>query len=158
MRVPEPVPQWWCPVTAWADPDSPPLSAAVWVGSTRRVLGRRELVAMLTALRAETSAKSLTGLLLYDAGTFMHAVEGPPTGVGQLLAHDLGRHRDLIVMHREPSRAREFASWSMGFADPARRLSDVPGYSSYLSDAEDTLARDGVMSLLLRSFHRTVRG
>ena len=97
--------------------------------------GSPELVAsqirnILAASRANNSRVALTGALLFSAGCFAQALEGPLDVLEDTFERIQcdERHSDVTVLHSAPITAREFPAWSMGFAGAAGGggpLSDV---------------------------------
>ena len=59
--------------------------------------------------------KNITGLLLYDQGTFCQALEGEAEDVHDLFSKILedDRHTNIIKIFDDEIRTRDFSSWSM---------------------------------------------
>ena len=82
--------------------------------------------------------KSLTGVLIFDAGRFVQALEGPDKVVHALvdrIAEDT-RHEDMRILVDQPVRRRSFPAWSMRVArvNPDQPSAD----SSLLEKFRDT--------------------
>lgn len=119
-----------------SQPDADRLVVLVYVSAATRELSGQELRALLKAARAHNVGAGITGMLLYHRGGFMQALEGPQSRIDALyarIARD-ARHRNLIVVTRQPRARREFEAWSMGFVDLSQ--ADVPeGFSPLLHEA-----------------------
>lgn len=79
-----------------------------------------ELARILASARRRNAELGVTGVLLYQAGTFLQLLEGPADAVRHLYAdiiHDDPRHRALVHCWEQPIAARSFPRWWMGYAD-----------------------------------------
>ena len=99
-----------------------------------------ELRALLQSSRAANEAAGITGMLLYKDGNFMQVLEGEETAVRALHARIAAdpRHLGMVTIDSGPLAAREFAEWSMGFADlDALAEAPQPGYVPFMHTALD---------------------
>jgi len=121
------------------------LKLLVYVSAAVELLSTAELAALLQSSRANNLRDGLTGVLLYKAGDFMQAVEGPADKVEALHARLLRdrRHRGLRVLVEQAAEERLFPGWSMASGPSARALS-----SSW--EGRDDDGRPPVESLLGR--------
>jgi hypothetical protein len=89
----------------------------VYVSSATRLMDTAELHDLLEKARAKNKASGITGMLLYQDGNFIQAIERPQTSIKQLLAALLRdpRHHHVTVVWERPASKRDFADWSMGF-------------------------------------------
>lgn len=108
----------------------------VYVSSAIHPFSNAELVELLKKARARNAAINVTGMLLYNDGNFIQALEGEEAAVRQLYARISAdpRHRGTEVVIDEVIPERTFAEWSMGFRD----LSDaqtqaLPGFSQIMN-------------------------
>jgi hypothetical protein len=132
----------------------------IYVSSAVRPFSRTDLISLLERSRAANARADITGMLLYQAGNFIQALEGPADAVQQLFtviqADD--RHERVQVLIERPLSARQFPDWSMGFQDPGdSTVRDLPGYSDFLKSTGDTdalLEDPGVAQRLLEIFRR----
>lgn len=71
---------------------------------------------MLTSL-IHNSKKHITGILLFDQGTFCQALEGEQRVVHELFKKIKNdpRHTNIITIFDDEIQARDFSSWSMRF-------------------------------------------
>ncbi|MCW5770971.1 MAG: BLUF domain-containing protein [Rhodospirillaceae bacterium] len=137
------------------------LKSLVYVSSARRPYPDDALMALLAKSRRNNAAAGVTGLLLYDEGNFIQALEGPPDAVGATFAR-IERdpaHHQLIRMFEGTAPERQFGEWSMGFADIARfRDRDIPGLSDFLdAKAKRTAPSSEIVWIILTSFRRQLR-
>jgi len=89
----------------------------------------------------------ITGLLLYNDGTFMQTLEGEKPLVITLFAKICcdPRHHHVIPLIRGPICRRDFSHSAMAFRDlNAPELRNLPGYSNFLNTPlnGDLLASD----------------
>jgi hypothetical protein len=76
-----------------------------------------ELEALLDEARGRNLEAGITGLLLYNDGNFVQAIEGPPAAIERLwqsLQRD-PRHRGITVILDQEDHEREFGQWAMAF-------------------------------------------
>ena len=108
----------------------------IYVSTATKLLSDDELTALLEQSRASNRAKNITGLLLYNEGTFMQFLEGAREDVLSLMGkiHADPRHHGLIVVMREEHDSREFTNWAMAYQKIGSSTSmEVPGYSDYIN-------------------------
>lgn len=77
-----------------------------------------ELQALVRTSQTRNRTLGLTGVLLYDNGTFFQWLEGPEEGLSQVwssIQRD-PRHRDITVLRDEPIGDRIFEGWDLKFA------------------------------------------
>jgi hypothetical protein len=107
----------------------------VYASTSVNPFTNEELLQLLEQARQNNERLGITGMLLYESGDFMQALEGEEDEVHSLctqIARD-PRHKNLVTLLDAPCAQREFPDWSMGFrnlddADPR----DIPGYSTFL--------------------------
>ena len=80
-----------------------------------------ELKKLLRNARLRNHHVGVTGILVYQGGTFLQALEGEEDAVRTIFARieKDPRHGDINILHRTLSlgKRRLFGDWSMGFAD-----------------------------------------
>lgn len=96
----------------------PDLTAIAYVSSAIHLCSEMELEHLLIGARRFNVKAKVTGVLLYDEGTFFQYFEGPRQGVDEVYARIkiAPLHRGIIQLLNHPIERREFASWEMGFA------------------------------------------
>ena len=104
-------------------------------------LGAADLQALLDFARDYNGAHGISGLLLYQAGYFLQALEGDPAEVEGLYARIErdSRHRKVTKIYDQEVDERSFADWNMGFhVVTGEDLRSCEGYSDVLSDGVAT--------------------
>jgi hypothetical protein len=102
--------------------------------STKTILSSRELESLLEECRRNNSKADVTGLLLYQNGSFFQVLEGEPATVEALfdkICLDKRHHQTKKIIF-EPIVARSFAAWTMGFPKvTSKELATIPGLSDF---------------------------
>ncbi len=117
-----------------------PLIHLIYASAASRPMGAPELAALLAVARAQNARLGLTGMLLYDEGSFFQVLEGPADVVQALylkIEQDR-RHTEVTCIIREPIPRRCFGAWSMGFAhlSDAGALAQAPGANDFFGRAQ----------------------
>ena len=104
------------------------------------------LNASLFKARQRNSVYKVSGMLLYDSGSFLQVLEGPEDAVETILTSILreGRHGSQKVLSRLKVERRDFAEWSMAFVDSSlslRRPAGLVDYSRVLPGLPDASAQ-----------------
>jgi hypothetical protein len=92
------------------------------------------LTLLLRGARANNTRLGVTGMLLYQDGSFLQAIEGDEPileALFQKIARD-ERHGRVNTLLRREVEARHFGDWAMGFVSPKYLTQALPGYSDYL--------------------------
>ena len=111
-----------------------------YVSSGIQLFTTSELHALLQKSREANLKHGITGMLLYNVGSFMQAIEGPDDAVYQLyrnIQQDRSHHM-VTTLIDQPIQQRAFPEWSMGFKDmtgPGRP--SVAGFTNFLRDWRD---------------------
>jgi hypothetical protein len=97
-----------------------PLRCVVYVSSAVELFTTDELEALLRDARTFNERAGVTGVLLYQDGSFFQYIEGPPDGVQAVYdrVRAATRHTHLIELQDAPIHRRHFEAWLMGFAEP----------------------------------------
>lgn len=94
-----------------------------------------ELTELLAIARKKNTAVGVTGMLLYDNGSFLQVLEGPEAAVMkvyQRITRD-PRHTDATLLYRAEVETKDFEEWAMGFARPGKLAKEKPpGWSSFM--------------------------
>jgi hypothetical protein len=94
----------------------------------------RELTNLLQRARDNNAQFGLTGLLLYENGSFLQVLEGerePLLAVyGRILKDP--RHQRVTKLLEQELDKRRFGDWQMGFVSVTRLGLAIPGYSEFL--------------------------
>jgi EAL domain-containing protein (putative c-di-GMP-specific phosphodiesterase class I) len=115
-----------------------------------------ELVELLARSRAKNAGLGITGMLLYDNGSFFQILEGSPEAVDQLyqtIAQD-ERHTKAVVIIREPIPKRSFGEWTMGYSKvTAEELDEIVGLNDFFATGSSfTEVNSGRAKKLLAAF------
>ena len=108
----------------------------IYVSSAVSLMDQPALERLLKAARAKNRRLGVTGMLLYHDGNFMQALEGEEAGVLALagsIASD-PRHKDMQVVVRYATDAREFAGWDMAFHQLGANDAETPDFVDLTRD------------------------
>jgi hypothetical protein len=119
-----------------------------------------ELGIFLSEIRRKNQQQEVTGLLLYNEGTFIQVIEGTRDVIQdlfQIIKKD-PRHSNIVKLLDESIESRAFPDWSMGYRKISNeQLADIPGFSNFMDaeNPEDVVkgCREEVLHLLY-SFRR----
>lgn len=92
-----------------------------------------ELLFLLQQSREKNLVLGITGMLLYKGGNFMQMLEGEKQTVLKLyetIRKD-DRHKDVVTIMTDNIQTRNFADWSMGFAN-MDQIGNFPKYDVYI--------------------------
>jgi hypothetical protein len=106
----------------------------IYRSAAQTSLSQRELADLLTRARTKNAALGLTGMLLYDAGSFLQVLEGEREPLLALYARILldPRHTDITKLLDREIDERQFGDWKMGFVSVTGLRDALPGYSEFL--------------------------
>jgi hypothetical protein len=93
-----------------------------------------ELEQLLTHARSNNTRLGVTGMLLYEGGSFLQVIEGDAP-VLETLFQRIGqdkRHNDCVTLLKRDVEAPHFGDWAMGFVSAKYLTKSIPGYSDYL--------------------------
>jgi len=107
----------------------------VYVSFAQKDLSEKELQYLLKEIRGKNAEQGITGLLLYNEGSFIQVIEGSEEIIQRVfksISQD-NRHTNVVKLLEEPIKNRAFPDWTMGF----RRISDaqsssIPGFSDFM--------------------------
>jgi hypothetical protein len=112
------------------------LFQVVYTSTAAESFSRAELVELLKGSVQRNTRAGITGLLLYQDGTFMQALEGEEAAVIALFAKISRdpRHHHVIPLIHGPIQQRNFPNSVMAFRDlNTTELRNLPGYSEFLN-------------------------
>ncbi len=113
----------------------------VYVSTEAQPFSTDDLVRLLEKSRENNARLHVTGMLLYQDGLFMQALEGDEETVRALadrIAAD-PRHAGVMILHAAESAKRDFPDWSMGFRDSSSQGFDISGYTRFLDSGVSAL-------------------
>jgi hypothetical protein len=139
------------------------LVTLIYGSSAAHDLTEQDLLDILQVSKKNNEPLGVTGMLLYKSGNFIQVLEGEEEVVEALykkIERDPRHHSSSIIFKREIQQ-REFADWSMSFAnidklDPA----DYPGLSDFIKQpiGPDVFRDQPAYALIfLKSFMEIVR-
>ncbi|WAC44537.1 BLUF domain-containing protein [Pseudomonas sp. SL4(2022)] len=113
-----------------------------YVSSANERYKSKDLVQLLTQVRAKNQRLGITGLLLYDGtGTFIQALEGDNKIIESLfdVIKADSRHKRVNLLGIHEIHERSFGGWSMGFRSLDHpEITSLNGFSEFLNVSPDT--------------------
>jgi hypothetical protein len=137
----------------------------IYTSEAKKKFSPGELQALMLTARHNNDRSGITGMLLYEDGTFLQVLEGENEVVEttyQRIAADK-RHDKIMLIARFEIDHRSFHDWEMGFFDASGgKLLQLPGYSNFLNKKTvelETLedgdkAREVLLNFKLGAWHR----
>src|SRR4051812_36074060 len=103
----------------------------IYASRSTRPLSEADVASILAAARQNNGKRGITGMLLYDAGSFLQVLEGEQTAVNDTFAKisDDPRHDGVVVLSRGDVPARGFGDWKMGLLELTPAVRASPGIS-----------------------------
>lgn len=106
----------------------------IYASAATKELSMPEIEELLSAARKNNAKLGVTGILLYERGSFFQVLEGAPETVKRLyqaISVDR-RHQRMAKRIFESIEAREFADWSMGLAAVSmKELNEIEGLNDF---------------------------
>ncbi len=97
------------------------------------------LLALLEKARAKNASMGVTGMLLFENGSFFQILEGPEAaveGIYKTITQD-GRHEKVVTIIREPIAKRAFAEWTMGLSGVSlQELDEIVGLNDFFTSGK----------------------
>ena len=95
-----------------------------------------DLLDILKTSRENNNKNDISGMLLYDNGSFIQVLEGEDSLVDNtfISIQNDERHNNIVMMQNRDLDSREFASWSMGFENISNiDKTRIDGYAQFQS-------------------------
>jgi hypothetical protein len=112
------------------------LTHIVYVSFSDKHLTEIELEELLTDIRERNQKQDVTGLLLYNDGSFIQIIEGPKEVIHNLydkIKMDK-RHSNIVLLLEDLINKRAFPDWSMGYYSITKEQGKrIPGYSDFMN-------------------------
>ena len=109
----------------------------VYVSIASKDLNELDLELLLKDIRSKNQEKKITGLLLYNNGSFIQVIEGEKEtiqSVFSIIKNDL-RHSNVVKLHEDNIEKRAFPDWCMGFRKISnKKTSQIRGFSDYMNN------------------------
>lgn len=89
----------------------------IYHSTASQLMSEETLEQLLSQSQENNKANNISGLLIYDDGSFIQVIEGSEKDLTNLLAklYKDPRHKNFYEMNREYIEKRDFSEWSMGF-------------------------------------------
>jgi hypothetical protein len=115
-----------------------------------------DIISLLKKAREVNSNLGVTGMLLYEDGSFFQVLEGPSETVVPLyekIGQDK-RHERVTKLIQEPIKERSFSEWTMGYSGVTREeLKEIEGLNDFFySNKCFTELDEGRAKKLLEAF------
>jgi hypothetical protein len=131
------------------------LHQLIYASRATRPMSAGDVEAILDVSRRKNALCGISGMLLYDEGSFLQVLEGDEPEVervyGQL--NKDRRHESVVLVHRGPIAQRGFSEWSMGAFELTAASRQLPGVSDFLRTGVSGLGASPVVaSRVLQGF------
>ena len=105
----------------------------IYASAATTPFSREAVTNLLARARSRNSLYKITGMLLYDSGSFLQVLEGPADSIDIVLQSIMRdkRHNSTRIILRQSVPAREFQSWAMGFVDTSTSTARPAGHVNY---------------------------
>jgi len=108
----------------------------IYTSAATRPFEDDELIKLLEHSRANNVRIGITGILLYDNGSFFQVLEGPVEAVDELYKKIVQdeRHTKAVIIIREPIAKRSFGEWTMGYSKiSVQELDEIVGLNDFFA-------------------------
>lgn len=138
------------------------LWTVVYTSAAAYLMSFDDLESLLKEARDLNERNGITGVLLYNDGSFMQCIEGEAAAVRDTYERIVAsrRHFGIIELLNEPIARRSFPDWHMGFFGPpgTRSLSHAPEHGQWQRLGEPGgVAWDSLAYNLVSSFRSSLR-
>ncbi|MBN2858102.1 MAG: BLUF domain-containing protein [Candidatus Delongbacteria bacterium] len=126
------------------------LSHLIYASRSEKGITEKDILDILKFARKNNKAVNVTGMLLFDSGSFLQVLEGDEEELNKLfktISKDK-RHTDIVKIVNEAIPERKFKDWSMGYASLSKSelmkidgLNDFFHGSSCLTDLDEGRAK-----------------
>jgi hypothetical protein len=116
--------------SGWRAPSPMALIQLIYASAAVKPFSGNDLRKLLLKARTNNSAIGVSGLLLYNHGSFFQVLEGEAENVNPLFER-IGRdprHNQVLLLSRKDVEEPCFGDWSMGFLDLDRTAQKLPGF------------------------------
>jgi hypothetical protein len=135
--------------------NGPLVTQLVYASGARIKFDQLQLKDLLVKARKNNHALGLSGLLLYEAGSFLQVLEGPPAQVAMMFERieKDPRHGRVIMLLKRQVAEPTFAEWQMGVLDAnARVFGKTQGLSDFLQGGVVAMAETDRVGRFLDGF------
>lgn len=117
---------------------------------------QKDITTLLGKARFNNDKLGVTGMLLYDNGSFFQILEGQPETVTLILdeIQKDQRHNHIVKIIHEEIEERNFSDWTMGYSGVTREdLKSIEGLNDFfLANKQYTELDEGRAKTLLKAF------
>lgn len=103
--------------------------------SSSNELSEDDLKNLLVEIRKKNKVKGVTGLLLYNNGSFIQVIEGEKLMIRSLynkIEKD-SRHNTIVMLAENKIKKRSFPDWTMGYFQISnKQAAQIPGFSDFI--------------------------
>lgn len=106
----------------------------IYASAQTEKFSHADIIALLKIARKNNSALGVSGVLLYDSGSFFQVLEGEPDVLQALYEKITSdkRHKRIVKIIVEPIESRSFSEWTMGYAGVTReQLQSIDGINDF---------------------------
>jgi len=129
------------------------LKNVIYVSSAVRKYSKDELHEYLIKFRDNNKKNGISGVLIYQEGTFLQFIEGPIAAVDSLIekiAADQD-HKGITTLREQEADVRLFSDWSMGFKEMSG-IEDLPDYYDFVNRTLEGADESEFAYRFIRSF------
>lgn len=107
----------------------------IYISSATSPMDDDDLKSLLEEVRPKNLHLNVTGILIYQDGSFMQMLEGDKQTVLDLYDEICvdNRHKGVLTMMTGDIKERNFEDWSMGFCNMDKEA-DLPKFGDYLHE------------------------
>ncbi len=141
------------------------LVQCVYTSKASEYFDEADLADILEHSRRNNGGRGVTGILLYEAGSFFQVLEGPGPAVRALYAkiRTDRRHERVVKLVDQRIDERTFGPWTMGAAElSCADLESVPGLNDFfdaghcLTELDASRAKDLLLAFKNGRWHQAV--
>jgi EAL domain-containing protein (putative c-di-GMP-specific phosphodiesterase class I) len=111
----------------------------IYSSTATRLFSDEELADLLKKARAHNININVTGMLLYENGSFFQVIEGPPETIETLFRNINSdpRHSKVITIIHESIVKRSFSEWTMGYSRVSvKDVSEIIGLNDFFTEGQ----------------------
>lgn len=113
------------------------LTHLIYCSTANQDFNDEALEALLDNARSHNMTIDVTGMLLYENGSFFQVIEGPSETIKTLFQEISAdtRHRNVITIIHEPIVKRAFSEWTMGYSRvSSKEVGEIVGLNDFFTE------------------------
>ena len=129
----------------------------IYISSAVKKMDDDDLLDILKTSRENNKKNNISGMLLYDNGSFIQVLEGEDSFVDNTFINIQNdeRHNHILVMQNRDVDSREFSEWSMGFKNISNiNKTKIDGYAQFQSLLFNNFSDSSLAKKILLQFKR----